>query len=1025
MSASDFPLTRSSPHHPITSLEARLKAALEGEVRFDRVSRALYATDASVYQIMPLGVVIPRSREDVLRTVQLCREHGVSITARGGGTSQAGQAVGAGIQLDGSKYLNRLLELNAAAAWVRVEPGLVLDELNAQLQPHGVHLPLDISTSDRATIGGMIANNSAGTRSVIYGKTLDYVLELTVVLADGSVVELCPLAEEELAAKCAQDDREGACYRIVRQLSAEHAAEIERRFPRILRRVGGYNLDEFVERGTGGPPFNLSRLIVGSEGTLALILAAKLRVVPLPQARALAVVQFDDLLESLAATPRILRHGPAAVELLDRFVLDSTRGKIAFEPLRDFIAGDPAACLIVEFFADDAGTLPARLDALAADLQAHRLGYHFHRAIEPAAQARIWKLRRAALGLSMSERGDAKAISFVEDTAVAPDRLRDYIERFQQILAAHDTHAGFYAHASVGLLHVRPVVNLKTVDGVEKFQRIAAAVADLVLEFGGALSGEHGDGLVRAPFQEKMFGSVLYQAFCQVKQTFDPTGLFNPGKIVHAPPLTANLRFGPAYPAAEARELPPAGGDSPAGRQGVEPHSPYPLAFDFADFGGLLGAAEQCGGIGECRKQRAGTMCPSYRATRDEVDSTRGRANALRLAISGQLGPEGLTDPALYRVLDLCLECKACKTECPTGVDMARMKSEFLHQYHRAHGAPLRARLLAHTERLAFWGSRFPSLSNRILGSPATRWLADRLLGLDRCRTLPALAPAPFQAEFTGSPALHDSADAPLGPIALFPDTWMNYFEPEIGIAAAELVRAAGGEVVVAPRVCCGRPLISKGFLEAARCQAEATVRALSPLAQAGTPILFCEPSCYSAVRDDHPHLLRGELQQQARTVAESCVTFEEWAAGALAAGGRHAVRGVGCEGADVPRTACRALFRAGPRQLLLHTHCHQRALVGSGPAVRLLAAIPHCRVTDLDSGCCGMAGSFGYEREHYEISRQVGEQRLLPAVRAQAPGTAIVAAGFSCRQQIRHFTGAAAVHPAVLLRSLLGRPWG
>jgi FAD/FMN-containing dehydrogenase/Fe-S oxidoreductase len=976
------------------SLEARLNTELEGEVRFDRLSRALYATDASIYQIMPLGVVIPRSREDVLRCVRLCREHGVSITARGGGTSQAGQAVGAGIQLDTSKYLNRLLDYNAAEGWVRVEPGIVLDELNALLQPHGVSLPLDISTSDRATIGGMIANNSAGTRSVLYGKTLDYVLELTVALSDGSVVELRPLGAAELAAKCAREDLEGACYRIVRRLAAEQREEIERRYPRLLRRVGGYNLDEFIER-EAGRAFNLARLIVGSEGTLALILEAKLRVMPLPKARAVAVVQFHDLLESLAATPHILRHEPSAVELLDRFVLDSTRGKIEFEPLRDFIAGNPAAVLIVEFLAEDAGDLPGRLDALAADLQARRLGYQFHRAIEPAAQARIWKLRRAALGLSMSERGDAKAISFVEDTAVGPERLRDYIERFLQILAAHDTHAGFYAHASVGLLHVRPVVNLKTADGVEKFQRIAEAISDLVLEFGGALSGEHGDGLVRAPFQEKMFGPALYQAFCEIKQTFDPSGLFNPGKIVHAPPLTANLRFGPAYHAA----LTAAGG----------PKAAHPFStgtrLDFADFGGLLGAAEQCGGIGECRKTRAGTMCPSYRATRDEADSTRGRANALRLAISGQLGPESLTDPALYRVLELCLECKACKTECPTGVDMARLKSEFLHQYQRAHGTSLRARLLARPDRLAGWGSQFPALSNRILHSPAVRWMSEKLMGVDRRRMLPAFAPHSFLRLPPLAPP-PTSGEGSGVRVALFPDTWMNYFEPEIGIAAADVVRMAGGEVIMAPRVCCGRGLISKGVLDAARRQAEACVRALLPLVQAGTPILFCEPSCYSAVVDDYLHLLRGEARQQAERVAAHCVSFEEWAAGALP----------GADSAEEDGS----LFRAGPPEVLLHAHCHQRALIGTGPATRLLSAIPRCRVTDLDSGCCGMAGAFGYEREHYELSRQVGEHRLLPAVRAKAPETAVVASGFSCRQQIRHFTGVEAVHPAVLLRSLL-----
>jgi len=500
----------------LASFQHALEADLEGEVRFDKISRALYSTDASVYQIIPLGVVIPRTRGDVLKTVQRCREFGVSITARGGGTSQAGQAVGAGIQLDFSKHLNKIIELDPDQRTVRVDPGIVLDELNAVLKLYGLHLPLDLATSDRATIGGMISNNSSGTRSVIYGKTLDYVEELTVLLSDGSLVEFKPLTESDLKDKSNREDREGDCYRIIKQLASDHAAEIDRRYPKILRRVGGYNLDEFTPEKHEKHNFNLAKLLVGSEGTLGLILEAKLSLVELAQAKAVCVVQFREFLTALAAVPVILKHDPSAVELLDRFILDSTRGKTEFEPLRDFIVDDPAAVLIVEFFGKSADELPEKIDRLAEDLKEQGFGFHLHRAEEPAKQARIWKLRKAALGLSMSQSGDAKAISFVEDAAVSPDRLQDYIERFLEILDEHETKAGFYAHASVGLLHIRPIVNMKTADGVDKFQRIAEKISDLVLEFGGALSGEHGDGLSRAPFQKKMYGPVLYDAFCRI-----------------------------------------------------------------------------------------------------------------------------------------------------------------------------------------------------------------------------------------------------------------------------------------------------------------------------------------------------------------------------------------------------------------------------------------------------------------------------------------------------------------------------
>lgn len=950
-----------------------LANALEGDVHFDRFSRAMHATDASVYQLLPLGVVVPRHREDVIQTVNLCRQYGVSITARGGGTSQAGQAIGQGISLDFARHLNRIVKLDVAARTVWVEPGLVLDELNAHLKPHGLQLPLDLSTANRATIGGMVANNSAGTRSIIYGKTIDYVEALTVLLADGTVIDVGDLSTDEVAAKCKQSDREGEIYRAVCQLGKEHSAEIELRYPKIQRRVGGYNLDEFVPtKMTPERPFNLARLLVGSEGTLGLTLAVKLRLVPLPKTRVLCAIHFATLLDAMTATPVILEHNPSAVELVDRFLLNATRGKIEFEPMRAFIQGDPGAVLLVEFFGEETADLPARIDQLEADLGDRELGYHVHRAIAPAEQGRIWELRKAALGLTMAQTGDAKAISFVEDSAVPPVHLHDYVETFQRILANHGISAGFYAHASVGLLHIRPVVNLKTAEGVQQFASVANEVADLVLEYGGALSGEHGDGLVRAPFQEKIFGPTLYQAFCQIKAAFDPMALFNPGKIVHAPKLTSNLRYDNGY-------------------------SPHELetAFDFSDFGGLQRAAEQCSGVGACRKTLTGTMCPSYMATRDEMHTTRGRANALRLAISGQLDTTEVAHEDLLPVMELCLECKACKRECPTGVDMARMKSEVLHQVHQRHGAIFKDRLVAQIAQISRWGSRLAPFSNWVINAPIVRSLNEQFLGFDRRRPLPTFASQPFQRSSVQQRE-NTAASATDSTVALFADTFNNFYEPNHLTAAVQLLEHWGATVVIPPVVCCGRPLISKGFLDQATQQAASTTRTLLPLAQQGIPILFAEPSCHSAVCDDHPRLLRGEEQANAQIVADGSLLFEEWA-------------GITNQGQS---------FRSGPKQVLVHGHCHQKALVGMGSLHNLLDLLPNCEVTLLDSGCCGMAGSFGYT--HYEVSQAIGEQRLFPALRDLDDDTTVVSPGFSCRQQIQHFTAITAESPMSLLASLL-----
>ncbi|HTM49298.1 MAG TPA: FAD-linked oxidase C-terminal domain-containing protein [Bryobacteraceae bacterium] len=951
------------PPVAVDALERDLRSRIEGEVRVDKISRALYSTVASVYQIEPAGVVVPKNREDIVRALEICRRHGCPITMRGGGTSQGGQSVGHGLQIDTSKYYNRVLEINEQERWVRVEPGIVLDELNARLASIGMRFAPDISTASRATIGGMMANNSSGARSVLYGKTIDHVLEQVVALADGSVAHFREIPRSEIPSG---GTLEAACYAAVLRLAETHAAEIDRRYPKILRRVGGYNLDEFSNPAR---PVNLAKIMVGSEGTLGIVLEAKLRLVPLPKAKAVMVIPFAELLESLAATPVILRHKPSAVEVMDKSILDFTRQNAGLDRIRQtYIAGDPGATLCVEFYADRPEDLPPRLAALEEDLRSRGLGYAYHSELDLASQARIWSLREAALGLSTAMKGDAKSVSFVEDTAVAPEKLRDFIERFLQIIHRHETTAGVYAHASVGCLHVRPVIDLKTDRGIRQFEAIAQEVAGLVLEFGGALSGEHGDGFVRSPFMRQMFGPALYEAFREIKRTFDPQGIFNPGKIVDSPPLTANLRFGAGY------------------------RTPNPESwFDYSEFGGLAGAVEMCSGVGACRKKLAGTMCPSYMATREESHSTRGRANVLRLAMTGALGEAGLGDDGVYQALDLCLECRACKSECPVGVDMARFKSEFLADYLGRHGTPLQARALGNVHRAAVWGSRFAPFSNWLAASSPVRWLNGKLLDIDPRRSLPVWKRDTFERRLAGRARAAGTRE-----VALFNDTFTNHYDPEIGIAALEVLEIGGCQVDVVRPDCCGRPLISKGLLAAARAQAAKVVDGLFPIASRGGRILFLEPSCLSAVKEDAPSLLRGDAQQKARAVAQACQLFDEFAATL-----------------DLP-------LRAGPAKILLHGHCHQKSMGLLPATVALLSRIPQSKVVDLDAGCCGMAGSFGYTRNHYEVSEAIANRKLLPAVKTMSTADALVAPGTSCRHQVAELGKVKAVHPAVLIRSLI-----
>jgi len=943
----------------VAAFRQEMESRMECDVRWDELSRALYSTDASVYQIKPLGILIPRTREDIIRAVEICHHFRCPVTLRGGGTAQGGQSIGEGLQIDTSKHYNQILEINAEQRWVRVQPGIVLDELNAQVAHLGMRFAPDISTASRATIGGMMGNNSCGARSVIFGKTIDHVMEQQVVLSDGSIAHFREIPRSKVPAG---DSLEARCYSTVLRLAEEHREEIGRRYPKILRRVGGYNLDEFVNPDA---PVNLAKIMVGSEGTLGVVLEAKLRLVPLPKAKAVMVIGFHDLLESLSASPVILEHKPSAVEVMDRSILDHTRKNVALDRIRNaYVEGDPAATLCVEMYADTKEDLPPRMQSLEEDLRTRKLGYFYRPEFDVPSQARIWSLREASLGLSMAMKEDAKSISFVEDTAVAPERLSEFIGKFLTIVSSHGTTAGVYAHASVGCLHVRPVINLKTEEGVAKFESIAEKVADLVLEYGGALSGEHGDGLVRSPFMRKMFGDALYEAFREVKRTFDPLGILNPGKIVDAPPLTSSLRYGTKYRAKSPDSY-----------------------FDFSDYGGFASAVEMCSGVGQCRKTLVGTMCPSYMATREESDATRGRANVLRLAMSGQLDEAGLTSDGVYKVLDLCLECRACKAECPVNVDVARFKSEFLAHYHEAHGTSMQARALGSAAKLANLGSAFAPISNWVANSTFNK----RLLGIDPRRSMPKWRRDTF-AKWAKGHTRAASGQA----VTLFNDTFTNHYDPEIGIAAVEVLERGGCRVDVVRPGCCGRPQMSKGLLKEARETVGELVEGLFPIASRGEKILFCEPSCLSAIKEDAPSLLRGAAAEKANVVAKEVMLFEEFASKL-----------------NLP-------LREGPKKILLHGHCHQKSMGLLHSSVALLSKIPGATVQDLDAGCCGMAGSFGYTADHYDVSATIANRKLLPAAKAMQAGDVLVAVGTSCRHQVEDLGSVHAVHPAVLIRGLL-----
>jgi FAD/FMN-containing dehydrogenase/Fe-S oxidoreductase len=971
-------------------LANELTRAIKGEVRFDPYSRVLYSTDASSYQIEPLGVVIPRDRDDVQAVMEIAARHKVPVLARGGGSSLAGQAVGAAVIVDFSKHLRKILEINKEEGWVRAEPGVICDALNAALKPHGLMYGPDPASSNRATVGGMLSNNSTGAHSVLYGMTADHVLAADAFLDDASPIHFSALDRKSLDAKLESAGREGEIYRGVTALVAQHEAVIRERFPKTWRRASGYSLNYlvpphgFVATHPAGwyspeayplaPGFNLARLLVGSEGTLAVVTEAKLNLVPRPKQTALCVVHFDSVAAAAEATPTILECKPAAVELIDAVMINLTRSIPAYARQLTFIEGNPAAIFVVEFFGESEAGLVAQIENLEAHLKSRGVAKTFVRAMTPAQQANVWGVRKVGLGLLMSMKGDAKPLAFMEDVAVPVDRLGEYVRTVERLFVEFGVESAYYAHASAGCLHIRPVINLKTAEGVTKMRTLGAAVLDVVIAMGGAMSGEHGDGLSRSVWNGKLFGPELYSAFREVKRLFDPEHRLNPGKVVDPPDMTENLRYGAAYRALELK-----------------------THLSFEREGGFAKAVEQCNGAGVCRKAD-GMMCPSYMATREEEHSTRGRANALRAALSGHLPPAELTSERMHAVLDLCLECKACKAECPSGVDMAKIKYEFLAQYQAVHGVSLRSWFFGNIHALSRLTHRFAPLVNPLLRLSPVRALNEKILGIAHQRVLP-----PFAAQsFRDWHQSHVSRVTPHASrsVVLFTDTFTNFNHPEIGSAAVRVLEAAGYQVLLADHGCCGRPMISKGLLDQARATAAHNVKVLFDFVERGFPIVGLEPSCLLTLRDEYLDLLPDD--PRAQQVAEQAMLIEEFLAG-LAERGEL----------NLP-------LKSEPRSVLVHGHCYQKALTGTEALLQMLR-LPGWNVQEVNSGCCGMAGSFGYEAEHYSISQAIGDERLFPAVRAAGSEVSVAASGMSCRHQIEHGAGRRPRHPIELLAEAIG----
>ena len=968
----------------ITDFIETLRKRVHGEIRTDQYSRILYSTDASMYQVMPYGVLLPKSTDDVQAAVELAAERRIPILPRTGGSSLAGQAVNEALIIDMSRHLDSIVELNEEEKWVRVEPGLVLDELNLYLRDFGLHFGPDPASSNRACMGGIVANNSTGSHSIVYGMAADHVLEMNLLLSDGAYTHFGPLDQGDLEQFKRKNGLEGHIYREVNRLAAdpENQEIIGSDTPKHWRRCGGYNLDRLIDKDEitfkwpRDPRFNLADLISGSEGTLGVITELKLNLVKLPTATALAIVHFDDLYTALSAVPAILELKPSAVELLDNLGLTLCRDVPAYARLMEtFIKGEPYCVLITEFYGQSKGELQAKISNFQTHLTKQAVGaVDVTPVFSPQIQNNIWTVRKVGLGFIMSIKGDHKPVPFIEDAAVAPEHLAEYVTKIENFCTDLGTNVAYYAHASAGCVHIRPLINAKSAQDVAKMPEIARFSVDLLHGYQGSFSSEHGDGRARSWLNEYFFGRELYSLYKEVKAIFDPDNILNPGNIVDGPSMTEELRFGDSYQVVE-----------------LKPH------IDFSFEHGFNRAIEMCNGAGVCRKKTTGTMCPSFMVTRDEEHSTRGRANALRAALSGQLPAAEFTSSRMYEVMDLCIECKACKAECPSSVDMAKIKFEFLAQYYEVNPTPLRARLFGDVHRLNQLGSgRLSQLANWSLGRSLVKGGMNRYLGITSKRSLPPFARTPFDQWFKRRmPAVNNHV-----PVALFVDSPVNYNYPHIGIAAVEVLEAAGFRVVLPAVGDEGRASISKGLVEKARAAAVKTVETLFPFTELGMPIVGLEPSSLLALKEEYLYILPGDPRAQA--VADHALTFEEFLASKADEG------------------EIKINFTDREAKILLHGHCHQKALIGTAPCKQALSLPPNYQVEEVDSGCCGMAGAFGYETEHYDISMKMAERRLFPAIRETDPDTIIAAPGVSCRQQILHGTGRKALHPAEVLRAAI-----
>lgn len=945
-----------------------LSSRTEAEVHLDEMTRTLYATDASMYQVQPLAVVYPRSAADVQQVVALAAEYELPVLPRGGGSSLAGQAVNAAVVLDFTPHMSAILGFEEEGAVIRVQPGCTLDAVNRAAARYGRMLGPDPASANRATVGGAVANNSTGTHSILYGSMIDHVDSLEVILDDGSCVEFGEQGAEAWQQAMRRSDRYGQIVRELSALVGRNRETIEQDTPPHWRRNNGYRLERLLDR-----PRNLAQLLCGSEGTLGVVTEARIRLVERPEQEAVGVVHFDDRDTALRAVTAILETEPSAVELFDGVAIEQTRRAPGFAPMLTFLEGAPGALLLTEYYGASAGEVADRLEELgrvATDAGA----YAVVPLTAPQEIANAWTVRKEGLGLLMGARGDRKPWAFIEDASVPVEHLAEYVRKLDDFITETKTRAVYYAHASAGCLHIRPFIDTKDPEELRMMEAIAERSAELVIGYGGYVSSEHGDGIVRAWLNERVLGKDLYELNRRVKRIFDPELRLNPHRVVDAPPMTQDLRMGPGYSTRPVEE-----------------------AFDWSEEGSFAEAVELCNGNGACRKLHTGTMCPSYRATRDEEHTTRGRANALRAALDGRLGPDALGSDRLYEVMDLCVSCKGCKTECPSGVDMGRMKTEWLPKYWEQNRVPLRTRLFAGQPAMArtVSGTPLASLVNWVNARPAIRSMMERTLGISAERELPAFARHPFtkRAVRDVSP---EEAD-----VLLFADTFNNFHRPDVLEAALTVLEAAGLTVATSrSNSCCGRPQLSKGFVEEARAQQRAAVADLLPYARAGVPIVGLEPSCILTFVDEAPSLLR---TADADLVAERSMLLESYLA------------------SEAVISRLRSLeWKEGPHRFLVHGHCHQKAIVGIDDTLASLAVLPGVEAVPLDAGCCGMAGSFGYEAEHLSVSKKMGEWKLAPAVRELSDEVTVVAPGFSCHSQIADLTGREALHPAQVLADAL-----